>query len=93
MGSEMCIRDSIGIIGRNTQGVRIMGLDKDDSLSVIARVPRDELEEDDGEGEAPVKGDSPVAPTDGAAPASSGDSAPAEDKPTEPDEPQGDSDA
>ena len=83
----------IGIIGRNTQGVRIMGLDSEDSLSVIARVPRDELEEDDGEGEAPVKGDSPVAPTDGAAPASSGDSAPAEDKPTEPDEPQGDSDA
>ena len=49
----------ISIIGRNTQGVRIMGLDDEDSLSVIARVPRDELDEDDGMGEAP-NGDSPV---------------------------------
>jgi len=49
----------ISIIGRNTQGVRIMGLDDEDSLSVIARVPRDELDEDDGTGEAPV-GDSPA---------------------------------
>ena len=57
----------ISIIGRNTQGVRIMGLDDEDSLSVIARVPRDELDEDDGMGEAP-NGDSPVgnaaAPSD-----------------------------
>ena len=36
----------IGTIGRNTQGVRIMGLDEGDSLAVIARVPRDELEEE-----------------------------------------------
>ncbi len=35
----------VSIIGRNTQGVRIMGLDDDDTLAVIARVPRDE--EDD----------------------------------------------
>ena len=49
----------ISIIGRNTQGVRIMGLDDEDSLSVIARVPRDELDEDDGTGEAPT-GDLPV---------------------------------
>ena len=51
----------IGIIGRNTQGVRIMGLDNEDSLSVIARVPRDELDEDDGEGDAPTTGGAPVA--------------------------------
>ena len=38
----------ISTIGRNTQGVRIMGLDNDDSLAVIARVPRDELDEEDG---------------------------------------------
>ena len=57
----------ISIIGRNTQGVRIMGLDDEDSLSVIARVPRDELDEDDGTGEAP-SGDSPVgSPTPEAA--------------------------
>ena len=39
----------VSIIGRNTQGVRIMGLDDDDTLAVIARVPRDELGDDDGE--------------------------------------------
>ena len=45
----------ISTIGRNTQGVRIMGLDDDDSLAVIARVPRDELGEDDG-AELPADG-------------------------------------
>ena len=89
----------IGIIGRNTQGVRIMGLDKDDSLSVIARVPRDELEEDDGEGEAPVKDDSPVAPADPASTAKTPEAddsegtTPAEDKPAEGDESESDSEA
>ena len=39
----------VGIIGRNTQGVRIMGLDDDDTLAVIARVPRDELGDDEEE--------------------------------------------
>ena len=37
----------VSIIGRNTQGVRIMGLDAEDSLAVIARVPRDELGENE----------------------------------------------
>ncbi len=37
----------VSVIGRNTQGVRIMGLDDEDSLAVIARVPRDELGDDD----------------------------------------------
>ena len=89
----------IGIIGRNTQGVRIMGLDKDDSLSVIARVPRDELEEHDGEGEAPVKGDSPVAPADSASAATTPEAdnseaaTPAEEKPTESEESEGDAEA
>jgi DNA gyrase subunit A len=36
----------ISVIGRNTQGVRIMSLDKDDSLAVIAVVPRDENGDD-----------------------------------------------
>ena len=43
----------VSIIGRNTQGVRIMGLDDDDTLAVIARVPRDELGDDDGEADGP----------------------------------------
>ncbi|MDA7977956.1 MAG: DNA gyrase subunit A [Pirellulales bacterium] len=32
----------IGVIGRNTQGVRIMGLDEDDMLTAVVRVPRDD---------------------------------------------------
>ena len=32
----------INVIGRNTQGVRIMSLDKSDTLSAVVRVPRDE---------------------------------------------------
>ena len=32
----------ISVIGRNTQGVRIMSLDNEDSLAAVVRVPRDE---------------------------------------------------
>ncbi len=32
----------INVIGRNTQGVRIMSLDENDTLSAVVRVPRDE---------------------------------------------------
>ena len=42
----------VSIIGRNTQGVRIMGLDAEDSLAVIARVPRDELGDDEESAES-----------------------------------------
>ena len=35
----------ISTIGRNTQGVRIMSLDDDDSLAAIVRVPREEATE------------------------------------------------
>ncbi len=34
----------INVIGRNTQGVRIMSLDDDDSLAAIVRVPPEESE-------------------------------------------------
>ena len=43
----------LGVIGRNTQGVRIMRLSDDDTLAVIARVPRDENDGDD-DGDGPV---------------------------------------
>ena len=36
----------VSVIGRNTQGVRIMGLDDGDTLTAIVRVPKDESEED-----------------------------------------------
>lgn len=42
----------INTIGRNTQGVRIMGLDESDTLAAVVRVPRDENDEDDIEVEA-----------------------------------------
>lgn len=49
----------IGVIGRNTQGVRIMRLSDDDTLAVIARVPRDENDDDStvGDGGPVVSGD------------------------------------
>ena len=51
----------ISTIGRNTQGVRIMRLKDDDTLATIVRVPRDELENEDGVVEGQV-----VPPVDGA---------------------------
>ena len=51
-------------IGRNTQGVRIMSLDEEDSLAAIVRVPKEENGGDEvatGEGEADVDaGDEPT---------------------------------
>ena len=38
----------ISIIGRNTQGVKIMSLDDDDTLVAVKRVPQ---EEENGKGE------------------------------------------
>ena len=63
----------ISIIGRNTQGVRIMNLDDGDTLTAIVRVPREEVDEED---EAQAEG----AP---AAEAPSAESAPAEDAQSE----------
>jgi len=37
----------ISVIGRNTQGVRIMSLDQNDKLAAVVRVPRDEVAEDE----------------------------------------------
>jgi DNA gyrase subunit A len=40
----------IGIIGRNTQGVKIMSLDEDDKLVAVKRVPKEENGEKEGQG-------------------------------------------
>ncbi len=40
----------ISVIGRNTQGVRIMSLDDDDTLAAIVQVPREEAESETGNG-------------------------------------------
>ena len=42
------------MIGRNTQGVRIMSLDEGDTLAAVVRVPRDE-DQEPGETEAPAE--------------------------------------
>jgi DNA gyrase subunit A len=39
----------IGIIGRNTQGVKIMGMDEEDSLVAVKRVPKEEGGEKEGD--------------------------------------------
>ena len=40
----------ISVVGRNTQGVRIMSLDEGDELIAVVRVPRDDSDEDDDNG-------------------------------------------
>jgi DNA gyrase subunit A len=44
--------NDISVIGRNTQGVRIMSLDEGDTLAAVVRVPRDETNGDQAAGEA-----------------------------------------
>ena len=46
------------VIGRNTQGVRIISLDEGDTLAAIVRVPPEEKGED-GDEEAPVTASPP----------------------------------
>jgi DNA gyrase subunit A len=59
----------INIIGRNTQGVRIMSLDEGDTLSAIVRVPKEVDDNGDAElavgdgGSSPVIPDAPGAPS------------------------------
>lgn len=53
----------INVIGRNTQGVRIMSLDEGDTLVAIVNVPKDDTVTDDGSDEtAPQMPD--ISPTD-----------------------------
>jgi DNA gyrase subunit A len=42
----------ISVIGRNTSGVRIMGLDEGDTLAAIVRVPKEESDDEDVESTA-----------------------------------------
>ncbi|MFL5460536.1 MAG: DNA gyrase C-terminal beta-propeller domain-containing protein, partial [Gemmatimonadales bacterium] len=50
--------DGIRVIGRNTQGVRVMNLDSGDAVVDVARV----VKEDEG-GTEPVAGSDEVTPT------------------------------
>jgi DNA gyrase subunit A len=62
----------ISILGRNTQGVRIMTLDQEDELVAVKRIPPEEKNEENGESDV-------EAPTGEAPPSSS----PAEESPPE----------
>ena len=52
----------ISVIGRNTQGVRVMRLDEDDKLVGIARIPAEVVDEDDEE--APPETPEAESPTE-----------------------------
>ncbi len=58
----------ISVIGRNTQGVRIMSLDDGDTLMAVVRVPKEEEADVDE-----VEGDAPTADTQPAEQADSGE--------------------
>jgi DNA gyrase subunit A len=41
--------NEISIVGRNTQGVRVMNLDQDDTLVAVKRVPHEDSDTEDAE--------------------------------------------
>ncbi len=53
----------INIIGRNTQGVRIMKLDEEDALSAIVKVPKEDVEAEALEIQASAAGITPGSTT------------------------------
>ena len=52
---QRIVAGEISVIGRNTQGVRIMSLDEGDTLAAIVRVPRDEDRQATAAAEAPPR--------------------------------------
>jgi len=52
----------ISVVGRNTQGVRIMSLDKGDSLAAVKRLPKEE-EGENGNEAAEGTAEKPEDPT------------------------------
>lgn len=59
----------VSVIGRNTQGVRIMSLDDDDTLAAVVRVPPEELPIAAEPGTAPAPNDQPPTASDAQSPA------------------------
>ena len=53
LGRRLAAKD-ISVIGRNTQGVKIMTVDDDDSLAAVVRVPREEGDGDVEEATGPA---------------------------------------
>ena len=58
----------VSVIGRNTQGVRIMSLDDDDTLAAVVRVPPEELPIAAESGTAPAPTDQPPSASDAQSP-------------------------
>lgn len=52
---QRVLASDISIIGRNTQGVRIMSLDESDALAAVVRVPRDDAEGEETPPESPAE--------------------------------------
>ena len=60
----------VNVIGRNTQGVRIMNVDEGDSLVAVVRVPAEEASDDEDETDveqAEASDETSIEPTDGSA--------------------------
>ncbi len=78
----------ISVIGRNTQGVRIMSLDEGDTLTAVVRVPKEEGDEVEGEAGQTADGEAPAAetPTSDAAPGPDDDASDSNDTPDEGDD-------
>src|SRR5437588_849843 len=67
----------IRLIGRNTQGVRIMNLSEGDKIASVAKIAREDIAEEPAEGETPsaTSEEPPTVPPEQSPPAS-GDSPP-----------------
>ncbi|MEX2113232.1 MAG: DNA gyrase subunit A [Pirellulales bacterium] len=59
---QRIVAGDVSVIGRNTQGVRIMTMDEADTLAAVVRVPRDEDEA------TPIDESAPASPTIGTKP-------------------------
>jgi DNA gyrase subunit A len=51
---QRIVAGDVSVIGRNTQGVRIMTLDEGDTLAAIVRVPREDTEDATAAGSEPA---------------------------------------
>lgn len=61
--------EEISMVGRNTQGVRIMSMDEGDSLAAVVRVPKEDGDDEADETTAPASPTAEGAPSAGEQPA------------------------
>jgi DNA gyrase subunit A len=81
---QRIVAGDVSVIGRNTQGVRIMSMDEADTLAAIVRVPREEEESATTSETSPTTTAKPTVPEATADPFESADlESPAEEDDTE----------